>query len=565
MITDFDIHGASQRLAVRHRLTDGSICGRVYDLASGHLVGEIGSQFLPQGLRFSPNGSQVSFFGDGSLYIYDIPQQAVVVAFHAPALHAGFCDWSPSGDALVFSAYPLDEKAHPPDIYVLDLPTQGVTQLTDTADVDRYPQWSPSGDYIAFQRQSVEDAGRRTRIHVVQIKTGRSTTCAAHPAASYTLGRGCWMSHAPQLLAIEHVDRETRLVVLDATNGQVIARREPADLIGVVRGSHGHAALGDSSTAVVAFSLPRLSPRGQVALPDGVRLLQRQLGPAVILQENDGVMYWVGSDHTLYQWVDGQGHRTLLRDPHPVPAFSHEEYAVRSADGRLIPTHRLIPPHPKQMAVVYVIGGPGASIDLEDPILLRLVAEGYEVICPAHRGQSGYGHEHQEANRGEYGLADVWDVVAAAQDWQQRTPCQRPVAVMGFSYGGYLTFLSLAATDVWACGISLWGVTRLEYLGMHRARAYPQDPSQQQEARVMRSPVMQASRIRAPLLMLHAGLDTTSTTADVQTIQARVEASGVPCQLVVYNVDTHGLQRHRPEMFAEILRFLDGHAMNDVR
>jgi dipeptidyl aminopeptidase/acylaminoacyl peptidase len=120
---------------------------------------------------------------------------------------------------------------------------------------------------------------------------------------------------------------------------------------------------------------------------------------------------------------------------------------VPSRDGRLIPVQRFIPPKPQSPALLYVHGGPGEAIDPDDPFMLRLLAEGVEFVCAAYRGSSGYGLEHEEANRGEYGRADVWDILATGLDWKKRAGKDRSLIVAGYSYGGFLTFLALAQKE----------------------------------------------------------------------------------------------------------------------
>ncbi len=104
----------------------------------------------------------------------------------------------------------------------------------------------------------------------------------------------------------------------------------------------------------------------------------------------------------------------------------------------------------------------------------------------AHR----IGREHEEANRGEYGRADVWDIVAAGFDWKQRAGENRLLIVAGYSYGGFLTFLSLAQDEnPWAGGIALWSVSGIHRLPLHQQRAFPTDPDQQAAACVQRAPL----------------------------------------------------------------------------
>jgi dipeptidyl aminopeptidase/acylaminoacyl peptidase len=129
--------------------------------------------------------------------------------------------------------------------------------------------------------------------------------------------------------------------------------------------------------------------------------------------------------------------------------------------------------------------------------------------------------------------------------------------VAGYSYGGFLTFLALAQTEIpWAGGIALWSVSELSHLGLHQHRAFPTDAAQQAAARVERSPLQQAGRIRIPLLIFHGALDTAATSEEMKAIRAAVSGQGGECELIIFDDDTHGLMRHRDEIHARVLRFL---------
>jgi dipeptidyl aminopeptidase/acylaminoacyl peptidase len=153
----------------------------------------------------------------------------------------------------------------------------------------------------------------------------------------------------------------------------------------------------------------------------------------------------------------------------------------------------------------------------------------------------------------------VADIVDCGLDWQKRfNKGNVGLAVSGFSYGGYLTFLALTHPEApWCCGITLWGCT--EQPPLVYEMGMPTEEALRKKADIERSPAHQASRIGYPLLILHGARDRTAKETDVWHIAARVKASGVPCELVVFDDDGHGLHLHREEMYAHIFRFLDQH------
>ncbi len=79
------------------------------------------------------------------------------------------------------------------------------------------------------------------------------------------------------------------------------------------------------------------------------------------------------------------------------------------------------------------------------------------MIAPNYRGSSGYGKEFEDANLHDMGGGDLEDVISAAE-WIKKTGFIDPkkVAVMGGSYGGYLTMMAVTkAPDLWAAGVPI--------------------------------------------------------------------------------------------------------------
>lgn len=124
---------------------------------------------------------------------------------------------------------------------------------------------------------------------------------------------------------------------------------------------------------------------------------------------------------------------------------------------------------------------------------------------------------------------------------------------MGYSYGGYLTLLSMTYEEnPFDSAVSLWGVTQLEHLQMHLPKAYPKHPKERNVAKIERNPLKLAYKINKPLLIFHGEKDTTSTTEDVLHIQKQILAHGGTCDVVIFEDDTHGLAKHLHEIFDRI-------------
>lgn len=498
---------------------------------------------------------------DGLLYLHRLGDANPTVVFADPSLQAGFCQWAADGNRLIFSAYDK-VSGIPPNIYCLELDTGEIRQLTnDPKAVDRFPHWSPSGEWVAFRRQFVDEPELPRWLYVVEVPSGRCFPVLNPTEGDMDIGRFSWSPDSALLLV-------TRLTLPQKEWGQLQVVRLADQSVTwsyaseTVRGGafspQGDRILGICTDELLWFTYPEGTLLARLSLASMSPVRFYFTGPQIGFGPDGSTVYFLGENACLYRWRIGETCDCMLEEYSPArPAFTHEEYRVTARDGRLIPVQRFIPPSPKLPAILYVHGGPGGAIDPDDAFMLRLLTEGVEFVCVAYRGSVGYGLEHAEANRGEYGRADVWDILDAGFDWKKRSGEDRPLIVAGYSYGGFLTFLALAQEEIpWAGGITLYAASGLHRMGLHQQRAFPAATSQQAAAQIERSPLQQARRIRVPLLIFHGALDTVATTEEMKSIQASIVGTGGSCDLIVFKDDTHGLMRHRDEIHAHVLRFL---------
>ena len=244
-------------------------------------------------------------------------------------------------------------------------------------------------------------------------------------------------------------------------------------------------------------------------------------------------------------------------DPRVLVEPTHVRYP--SADGREIPA-LLYVPHAEAVrgsglpgAVIYVHGGPTAQHYRQwDPAAQLLANRGLVVLAPNIRGSTGYGREFQEANRHDWGGADLADVIAGV-DWLVKEAIADPrgVGITGGSYGGYMTLLALAThPDRFAAGVSNVGVvswtTMLdstrgdlrEYLIRELG-----DATKEPELYRDRSPITHASKIRAALLVLQGANDPRVPKGEALQLVEALKGSGAPHQYYEYADEGHGFSK----------------------
>ncbi|WP_020125568.1 prolyl oligopeptidase family serine peptidase [Streptomyces sp. 303MFCol5.2] len=233
-------------------------------------------------------------------------------------------------------------------------------------------------------------------------------------------------------------------------------------------------------------------------------------------------------------------------------------------DGRDIHAHVYPPHHPGQVApghelppyVVWAHGGPTDRaplvLDLE---IAYFTSRGIGVAEVDYGGSTGYGREYRERLREQWGVVDVEDCAAVALALaDEGTADRRRLAVRGGSAGGWTAAVSLAGTDVYACGTIRYPVLDLVGWatgGTHDFESrYPDSlvgPLAQVPARyAQRSPIEHADRITVPFLLLQGLDDVICPPTQCERFLARLTRSAgrpVPHAYLAFEGEGHGFRR----------------------
>lgn len=270
-----------------------------------------------------------------------------------------------------------------------------------------------------------------------------------------------------------------------------------------------------------------------------------------------------------YSWWDRKG-RTLTPLVSMRPTLDQRTLARRtpvtitSRDGLSLPSYLTLPTGAKLGAdgmpvkpaplVLLLHGGPWLRDDMAfDPQHAWLADRGYAVLSVNFRGSSGFGSAFMaKADRkwSETMHDDLLDAVQWAID--KGVTAKDRVAVMGLSYGGYSTLVSLSFTpDTFQCGVDLAGPSNLVRL----ASAMPEwwtwqkpqflnrmgDPSTPEGAAdlLRRSPISRVDAISKPLLVTNGANDPRIFPDQSQEIVDALEARGKPVTYAFYPDEGH--------------------------
>ena len=130
----------------------------------------------PDGTRFAYNLSSPD--SGGRLYVADV-DGAVVHEVPTGPLDAQGPSWSPDGSLLVYQGIDPEPRPIDRDLYVVDLTTEEVRQITDIKHQTLWwwdlPSFAPDGETILFHMPRRSDAGTRWDLWSVPVAGGEPT------------------------------------------------------------------------------------------------------------------------------------------------------------------------------------------------------------------------------------------------------------------------------------------------------------------------------------------------------------------------------------------------------
>lgn len=532
-------------------------------------------------------------------------------------------DWSPTGEWL---AYAVDRSGNEREGYYLISADGGRERelLAPSESFRSWGGWSRDGKQVAYA--ATEPGKDDFNVYVLDITTGKSRRVYTGQGGTYV---AAWRPDGRGLLLTRVRGEDARdLLYLDLSTGQVSELLVPAEAAGQFSpewtpDSRGFYLVSNEKRDFMALtyfdfarreSRPVAAPKHdveQTALSKDGRYLawsENVEGFSQLklrdLQTNRttsitglpagviGALSWAervprlaiqlsGSKVPGDVWTYDAGRATLSRATTSATAgLTTERFATPKAvnfashDGEKIhgllyrptgPTLKMLPP-----AVVLVHGGPTSQARPDfDGITQYLVARGYVVLDLNFRGSTGYGKRFARLDNGRLRPNAVKDM-ASAVDWLATQGVNnRRTAVMGGSYGGYMTFAALATlpekfqAGVGFVGVSNW-VSALEGASpaLKASDRYEygniDDPAEREFFRQL-SPITNVEQVRSPLMVLHGANDPRDPVGEADQLVAAIRTRGGDVEYLRFPDEGHGIRKltNRVIAYRRIATFLE--------
>jgi dipeptidyl aminopeptidase/acylaminoacyl peptidase len=184
-------------------------------------------------------------------------------------------------------------------------------------------------------------------------------------------------------------------------------------------------------------------------------------------------------------------------------------------------------------------------------VRLALLRRGYAVLLPNPRGSSGRGQDFASKVFGDMGGADTQDYLSGIDELVERGLADpKRLGVTGGSYGGFMSAWLVTRDSRFAAAVPVAPVTNWvsEHLTCHIPHFCAQflDDSMTNPGGKYhtRSPIMYASRVRTPTLLVCGALDRNTPPGQAVEFHHAVRLHGAESVLVTYPQEGHGVRSY---------------------
>ncbi len=219
--------------------------------------------------------------------------------------------------------------------------------------------------------------------------------------------------------------------------------------------------------------------------------------------------------------------------------------------------------------IVSVHGGPeGQSRPGFNALFQYYLSRGYAILDPNVRGSTGYGKTYTHLDDVEKREDSVKDL-AVAVEWLKTNGGADPkrIAVMGGSYGGYMTMAAITLyPDLWAAAVGTVAITNWETF-LQNTSGYRRRQREVEYGRLDRdleflrriSPIRKIDCIKTPLFVISGLNDPRVPSTEGEQMVDALRKRGAIVEYKLYDDEGHGISKlkNRLDLYPKVADFLD--------
>jgi dipeptidyl aminopeptidase/acylaminoacyl peptidase len=437
-------------------------------------------------------------------------------------------DWAPSADRILFVS---NRESDPDRFFNYDIftvrPSDGsITRLTNTKNAEYEPVWSPDGARIAYLGTTRELTSSETTMedtHVWVMNADGTSRVEAGGAVDNRQGPARWSADGRSLYFSVQERGDTHLYRIACGAG---GARCPADRVVSGRGSLGDWSLAErGATAHIAYAFGTPQGPAELYLSSG-----GTAAPVTTLNKD------LLSQRTIAE-VDSFTFKSF--DGTEIEAFLTKPIDIASS--------------PKHPLIVIMHGGPhgaqGAAFNAKAQIY---ATRGWASLMVNYRGSTGYGQKLADAIFGDQNGGEAKDVLAGVDAALARFPWLDGdrMGLEGVSYGGQLANWIVTRTDRFKAAIPISGISNLitqnylsyyhDYLAVEFG-GFPHEKGINDKL-WERSAIRYVDKVKTPTMLVHGENDNDVPIAEAEQFYIALKDVGVDTIMIRYPREGHGVR-----------------------
>jgi dipeptidyl aminopeptidase/acylaminoacyl peptidase len=452
--------------------------------------------------------------------------------------------WSPGGAELAF----LSDREPDPDmffnydLFLMDVASGAVRQLTQTKANEYRPVWSPDGQSIAHEglkrpMTSSETNSEDTHIWTVDVGTGARHELGA--AIDNRQGAPQWSNDGRSLYATVQSRGSVGLYRFQGDGGSPERVLPAAD----ARGTVSSFAVGKDGTIVYAMATPSSPAELFMSRSNGSPVTVTTLNRDVLKGKTIGEV-----ESVVFKSFDGKEIEAFLTKPAQVDS------AV------------------KYPMILMIHGGPhgqqGPAFNHRAQVY---AGRGWAALMVNYRGSTGYGQKFSDAIARDQDGGEAKDILAAVDTALARYPWidRGRLGVEGGSYGGQLTNWLVTQTDRFKAAVPAASISNLvshNYMSVYHdylQQEYGAKPHVGDIADMLwqRSAIRFVNRVKTPVMFIHGDNDQLVNPAEIEQYFIALKDVGVETVMVRYPREGHGMREngHIADVISRSIAWYDRH------